>query len=218
MPVWKFSEIEITPSELEHPEATDVSFAFKGTDAESYLCQLDDGPQEECVSGYQVKRLSPGQHIFFVTGVYTDIIGSRHLLSHKALEMKNKTWEVVPRFRLSETLVEIEVTIPQSQTVNVPITTDSTPTLQCLVDQTESTLAPACNPMQGMTALEVTVKTLSGATAVEGNYTATLVVRDNSVAAGIISEQRLYVTVTVSPQVTISIVRVFVSREQTLNP
>ena len=62
VPVWKNSEIVMTPSQEDHPEATDVSFAFGGTDVESYLCQLDGGPQEACASGYQVKRLSPGQH------------------------------------------------------------------------------------------------------------------------------------------------------------
>ncbi|KAK3272841.1 hypothetical protein CYMTET_18873 [Cymbomonas tetramitiformis] len=100
-----FAALPVT-RDPEAPEATTVSFFFEGADAVSFRCQLDEGALADCTSPYEVAWLAPGNHTFAVHAV---------LDSGEELE-KEVVWEVAPRLRFVQELLQSEVIMPNTRT------------------------------------------------------------------------------------------------------
>ena len=206
--VWENTIVSMEPSHLTNPEATTVNLNFGGVDIDRFMCQLDGGPWEVCTSPRQVSRLAPGNHTFSVKGFYDDSFvpassdaGSRHLLAHPAQSPAERyiSWEIKPNFELPGEPAELNVTIPQEETLQYPITGSAANSLQCTV-KAGSAFSPNCQ--RAGNKLLITVKTNSAPTNENGTYSAVLVLRDKTAeAVGVISELELNFKVNVWPQV-----------------
>jgi len=208
---WNESVLSYFPNIWQHPEATQVKFLFEGSDIEEFHCQLDN-VDVNCISPYTTPHLQPGEHVFRV------IPAGLH--SKSMQQPKQLVWMVVPRFELAATLLDMEVTIPQTEKITLPVRRlFAEHILSCDVDQQLSSpgLVPSCTitytspTVDGVgllsAALDVQIRTVNGVGGDEngGTYNATMVVTDIGTEYGVASAVRFVVNVKVNRQPTLLI-------------